>query len=313
MKQKMIAFALAAGLASAAHAAELYVAMGFSVVRGDPATGQFQPLGVCGGSIRSMAQNAQELLLGDAQGVVYRLNTVTGQVVGSFQLPVNNTALAVAGDQLYAAGSDGKVVRANPMTGQVLETRNVPIGDVSAMMIRGGALTTGGASTFVFRRNLPAGSFQSVTACGGAVRSMAFGNGELLLGTVDKLYRVNETSGAYYGVTPLAFDASAIAVAEGAVFVGSADGHVRRVNQASGAVTVPVDLGQPITALIAPQPLGCRANVDGDALLTALDFGAYLTLYRSGSVRADFNNDGVLNALDFGAMLSAFQQGCGSR
>jgi hypothetical protein len=56
--------------------------------------------------------------------------------------------------------------------------------------------------------------------------------------------------------------------------------------------------------------LTCPADIDGDGMLTILDFTAYLQTYAAGSLRADFNGDCALNIGDFTAYLQSYAAGC---
>lgn len=56
--------------------------------------------------------------------------------------------------------------------------------------------------------------------------------------------------------------------------------------------------------------VACRADFDGDGVLTLADFGAFQTGFGLGNSRADFNCDAELNLADFGAFQTAFGLGC---
>jgi hypothetical protein len=57
-------------------------------------------------------------------------------------------------------------------------------------------------------------------------------------------------------------------------------------------------------------PAGCRADVDGDGLVSVQDFLTFLQRYASGSPDADFNDDGLVSVQDFLQYLSAYSTGC---
>ncbi|MCW5757085.1 MAG: hypothetical protein KIT54_07615 [Phycisphaeraceae bacterium] len=61
-------------------------------------------------------------------------------------------------------------------------------------------------------------------------------------------------------------------------------------------------LGQPVAV--------CRADIDGDGLLTIFDFLAFQNLFAMGDLAADFDGDGQLTIFDFLAFQNEFALGC---
>ena len=55
----------------------------------------------------------------------------------------------------------------------------------------------------------------------------------------------------------------------------------------------------------------CRADVNGDGVLTILDFVAFQNAFTAGSMKADCDQNGVLSVLDFVCFQDVFQAGCG--
>ncbi|MFI4881946.1 MAG: GC-type dockerin domain-anchored protein [Phycisphaerales bacterium JB064] len=55
---------------------------------------------------------------------------------------------------------------------------------------------------------------------------------------------------------------------------------------------------------------GCRADLDGDGVLTLFDFLAFQNLFDTGDLAADFDGDGELTLFDFLAFQNAFDAGC---
>lgn len=55
----------------------------------------------------------------------------------------------------------------------------------------------------------------------------------------------------------------------------------------------------------------CRADLDGDGMLTIGDFLAFQSLFDAGDLSADFDADGRLTLFDFLAFQAAFDAGCG--
>ncbi|MCW5755743.1 MAG: hypothetical protein KIT54_00740 [Phycisphaeraceae bacterium] len=54
----------------------------------------------------------------------------------------------------------------------------------------------------------------------------------------------------------------------------------------------------------------CRADLDGDGVLTIFDFLAFQNLFAAGDMRADFDGDGSLTIFDFLAFQNEFAAGC---
>jgi hypothetical protein len=55
---------------------------------------------------------------------------------------------------------------------------------------------------------------------------------------------------------------------------------------------------------------GCRADIDGDGVLTIFDFLGFQNLFDAGNLGADFDGDGVLTIFDFLAFQNEFDAGC---
>jgi len=54
----------------------------------------------------------------------------------------------------------------------------------------------------------------------------------------------------------------------------------------------------------------CRADLDGDGVLTIFDFLEFQNLFVAGDLAADFDGDGVLTLFDFLAFQNEFDTGC---
>ncbi|MCC6660555.1 MAG: hypothetical protein IT437_06675, partial [Phycisphaerales bacterium] len=63
--------------------------------------------------------------------------------------------------------------------------------------------------------------------------------------------------------------------------------------------TSPADLWD---TWISRRTLNCGLDVDGDGLVTAMDFAAFTGLYAAGLPQADYKSDGVLNTQDVSAI-----------
>ena len=55
---------------------------------------------------------------------------------------------------------------------------------------------------------------------------------------------------------------------------------------------------------------GCRADLDGDGVLTIFDFLQFQNLFDAGDLTADFDGDGSLTIFDFLAFQNEFDLGC---
>jgi len=56
--------------------------------------------------------------------------------------------------------------------------------------------------------------------------------------------------------------------------------------------------------------VGCRADIDGDGVLTIFDFLGFQNLFDAGDLGADFDGDGVLTIFDFLTFQNEFDAGC---
>ena len=65
-----------------------------------------------------------------------------------------------------------------------------------------------------------------------------------------------------------------------------------------------------LTATVVGGGGGCRADLDGDGVLTLFDFLTFQNLFSAGDLAADFDGDGVLTLFDFLAFQNAFDAGC---
>jgi outer membrane protein assembly factor BamB len=89
-------------------------------------TGQSQMIGACGGLVKAMATNGTHVFAGTPTGVVYRYTT-TGSYQGTFTVAgMNISAMAMDGDTLVISDEAGVVKRVNSATGAVLSSANIP-------------------------------------------------------------------------------------------------------------------------------------------------------------------------------------------
>jgi len=57
-------------------------------------------------------------------------------------------------------------------------------------------------------------------------------------------------------------------------------------------------------------PFGCVADVNGDGMLTATDFTAWIAAFNNGSAGCDQNGDGSCTPTDFTAWIANYNAGC---
>ncbi|MEQ8316233.1 MAG: GC-type dockerin domain-anchored protein [Phycisphaerales bacterium] len=62
--------------------------------------------------------------------------------------------------------------------------------------------------------------------------------------------------------------------------------------------------------LLVEASAGCRADLDGDGVLTIFDFLTFSNLFDAGDLTADFDGDGVLTIFDFLTFSNEFDAGC---
>jgi hypothetical protein len=65
-----------------------------------------------------------------------------------------------------------------------------------------------------------------------------------------------------------------------------------------------------VVTLALPASASCRADLDGDGLLTIFDFLAFQNLFDAGDLAADFDGDRSLTIFDFLAFQNEFDAGC---
>lgn len=70
------------------------------------------------------------------------------------------------------------------------------------------------------------------------------------------------------------------------------------------------DRSEAIVRLLATAIASCRADLDGDGILSIFDFLEFQNLFSSGDLEADFDGDGELTLFDFLAFQNEFDAGC---
>lgn len=105
------------------------------VWKGDAQTGGFAYFGcACAGTGQAMANDDENLFVGDNFGLFLRYELATGFLMWEGFLPFDVTAMVMDGEDLLISDSSQNVHRINPLTGVVLDTLPSPI-DIQAMQM----------------------------------------------------------------------------------------------------------------------------------------------------------------------------------
>lgn len=225
------------GLAAAAGADQLYLGGPQGVVlRGDPRSGNFQFLGVCGGSIHSLALDGADLFIGDPNGNIYHYSASAGFVNYSFTVPNDARALLMHNGNLLVGGGDGNVLRVDKVNGSVLAT--LPVGiTVDALLLLGSDLYVGSTQGAVFRGDVNSGGFGFFGVCSGPINSLAADATHLFLGTTTGfVYRLDVATQSVDGAFAIANDATAMVKHEGDLLIAGTNASVDRRQRVSGAL-----------------------------------------------------------------------------
>ena len=94
----------------------------------------------------------------------------------------------------------------------------------------------------------------------------------------------------------------------------SVSGSLYRIDDPSGSPKL-TEIGRiapagAVQGLAWVEEQGCRADLDGDGVLTFFDFLEFQNLFAMGDLRADFTGDGALDFFDFLAFQNEFAAGC---
>jgi hypothetical protein len=233
-----------------AGATDLYVgALNTAFARGDTSSGNFQVLGACGGQIQSMAQDGDDLFLGDVGGNVYRYQIGAASLGYAFTAGNDAKALALVGRDLYIGGTNGVVERRDAITEALVSSWNVGV-PVTALIVRGQYIYAGSSFGIVQRGSRTAGNFAFWGTCGGPINSIAGDATHVILGTQSGwIYRVALATGQLTGQFQVPSDATAMAVEGTTLLVAGTDAVVRRVNRMTGAPISSVTWDFPVQAM----------------------------------------------------------------
>jgi len=324
MNRTQIILALSAapvwGLAVGTSADELIVTGDSGILQTiDLDTGEVGHLGVCTGSVRSMAVADGTLYLGVHFGGVHRFDLATNQVESSFSVPADNSAMAWDGQRLLIGDSDRRVLFVDPATGQVEQTISNLGTDVTAIGVDSGGMFVGGQSSLALRAHIGQPNFGFFAACGSFINAMAFGPDTMYLGgsafggSVGTIYKFDKFVGGvnYAGTFPTPNNASALLAYGGLIYVGGSDGMIHEMDPATGQIVRSFDMFLPVTGIAPTQGLvSCPADYDVSGDLNFFDIAQFIDLFVQQLPAADTDGDGVHDFFDVQRYIDLFNTGC---
>jgi outer membrane protein assembly factor BamB len=136
----------------------------------------------CSGPINALAADSQRLFAVDDFGQLLVFDVANGAMQALFAPGVGQiNALAAAGGSVFAGTEEGLVARIDPLTGEVLSSRNAPAG-VRALLAHGGFLFAGGSDGAVYRAPVAGGEFEYFTCfCFWNIQAMVMEGGHLVI------------------------------------------------------------------------------------------------------------------------------------
>ena len=219
-----------------------------------------------GGPVRSSpAVTSTRVFIGSGDGFLYAIDRASGRIVWRFDAGgAVDASPAVAGGRVVAATISGRIfavdehsgrVRWQLRTGPTLPPNTTPAGGwdlwASSPVIVGSAVLIGGGDGIVYCLDLATGRERWRAGTGGRVRATPAVHGNLVVvGSWNgRIYGLNLTTGAERWVhrtigdtldsKKFGFDRRAVqgsaAIADGRVFVGSRDGAVYGLDEATGS------------------------------------------------------------------------------
>lgn len=298
---------LLASLCSSAAAEELfYCGSDFGQIGlGNPAQGDFDFIGACGGPAHSLAMVGDTLYIGDTSGNVYSWEE--GGFVGyAFTTAGGTEALVEYQGDLLLAGDDA-MVRRYSTGGQLLDSWQLSSPVTAGLVVGGDELLLGTTFGAILRLDLATGTESWAGSCGGPVGGMVLDQessptGELLLSSTDgNVYRVDVATGTILSWFAAPNDGAALALHMGDLLIGGSDGSIFRIDAETGQVLATLEVAdgldkQALLLLDQPEPgsiycygVGCPcANDDPTAgCANNTGVGARLRASGSASVTAD--------------------------
>jgi hypothetical protein len=278
-------------LLATARADELFVASPTTLItQGNPYTGSFATIGLCGGQAQSMTLNGSQLLIGDPNGHVYKKSPSDSFVSYAFDVPNDAQALAMHAGNLLSGGSNSTIARVDATTGALIGTLTTPL-PVSAMAIVGDDVYAGSPFGVVHKGNALTGNFQFFGTCGGPVNSIVVDSTHMIIGSSDgRVYRINLSTQNVDAQFTISNDAAAMVMQAGDLLIGGSNSTVLRVQRFTGFVKGTIAANAPVSAM-------------------ALEIGADPgSAYCYGSACPCGNDDplaGCANTTGFGGRLAA--------
>lgn len=314
--------ALVFAAAGSARAADQLIVTGLSglVQTIDLDTGEVGHLGVCLGSVQSMAVADGTLYLGGFFGDLYEFDLTTNQVVNTLQIPGQAHAMAWDGASLLIANGPSTLISVDPADGAVTQTRHIPTSDISAVGIDAGGLFVGGQNSLALRSHLGSSHFEFFAACGSQIRAMGFGPDTMYLAGADfsgsgtgTVYKFNKFVGGvnYSGTFDTPHVPTAVLAHAGRLYVGGQDGMVHEMDPADGTILRSFNLFVEVRG-IAPTTglISCPADYDISGSLNFFDVAQFMDLFAARLPAGDFNGDGLYDFFDVQSFLSVFNSGC---
>lgn len=218
------------------------------IYAGDPSSGGFALEVPVGGSIGAMAQMGNQLIVAESSGFLSTYGLSSGLLEGLFEVETDATDMVVHDGTLLISGSDGIIHRVNPVTGATLETFDTGF-DIAALATDGDMLFAGTPFGVFHQKDLSTDSpFTFAGTCGGPINSIISRDDELYLGdTTGNVYVFDKSTTFVTYAYAVSNDATSI-VADGDHFlIGGSDGTVLRVLPPFGTVVasfnVPTGVG----------------------------------------------------------------------
>lgn len=243
---------LASLVLAAPAAAQLHVgASDANAYVGDPLVGGFEVETAVSGPITAMAQIGNDLMVASDGGFVYAYGFGTGLLENIFHVATDATDMLVHDGTLLISGSDGVIHRVNPITGEMIETFDTGF-EIAALALDGDILYAGTPFGVFNQMDLAAErGFTFAGLCGGPINSIISTGTLLYLGdTTGNVYVFDkETEFVTYAYT-VSNDATSI-VADGDHFlIGGSDGTILRVLPPGGAVAATFNVPSGVGDLI---------------------------------------------------------------